>query len=290
MNIEIPDFGADIDQLHNWFKANKDLLIRQKKMSTKWANACGISIPKDVYIKPDASKELGIVSVDTKNLIVKAAQNSTNIIDSHMDLHLPKGWNRSVKHQVNNGLHLKEHKMSFDNVLADGAGQVKLYVTTMSWKSLGYEYEGKCDVLMHESTLLAYPQPLPHQLTKAEMFYRYRDGEVKYHSVGMGYGETFFCLNSDEKYWKEEKDNYQKYIEMAVNPEVANERGYFYAVGEMKYMEGSAVVRASNTVTPTISVIEQKEELESAKSTSITIPDPSNDTQKQSNIIKKLKF
>jgi hypothetical protein len=41
---------------------------------------------------------------------------------------------------------------------------------------------------------------------------------------------------------------------MAVNPEVANDYGYFWAVTTAKYVEGSAVVFGSNSATPTLSV------------------------------------
>lgn len=40
----------------------------------------------------------------------------------------------------------------------------------------------------------------------------------------------------------------------AVNPEVAEEKGYFWAVTEAKVIEGSAVPIGSNWITPTLSV------------------------------------
>lgn len=293
MNVKIPDFGSDRDQLFDWLKKNKSLLIQQKKMSIKEADSFNINIERDEYIKIDSNKEFGLVDVNSKNLVVKAAINTTGIIDSHADLHLPKGWNRTVKHKAKDGLHLKEHKMVFDNVLADGVDEVQVYVTTMSWKSLGYSFEGNCDVLMHKSILKAYPNPLPHQLTKSEMYYRYRDGEVKNHSVGMGYGSVLFCVDSTDKYWAEEKGNFDQYIEYAVNPEVAKELGYYFAVPEMKYYEGSSVVRGSNWATPTVSVAEQKEQIiEPANDSTSTIIDPSQDTQKSNivNIFSQVKF
>lgn len=275
--VKIPDFGTDKDQLFDWLRQNKSLLIQQKKMTIKEADSFAVNMAKEAYALPDKNKEFGIVDVTSKNLVIKTAINTTGIIDSHVDLHLPKGWNRTVKHKANDGLHLKEHKMTFDNVLADGINEVEVYVTRMTWKSLGYNFEGSCDVLMHKATLKAYTDPLPHQLTKSEMYYRYRDGEVKNHSVGMGYGDVVFCVNSDEKYWKEEKENFDKYLEYAVNPEVANEYGYYFAIPEMKYYEGSSVLRGSNYATPTVSVTEEK--TEPATVSTSPIIDPSKDTQ-----------
>ena len=254
----IPDFGTDKDQLFDWLKENKNLVIRQKKLATKESDGIYIDIPKDEYVKPDSNKEIGVVAVMPSSIELKTVINSTNLIDGHLDLHLPKGWNRTVKHQSKNGLHLKEHKMTFENTLADGANEVKVYVTNMSWKDLGYDFEGNTDLLMHKLILKHYEEPKPHQITKSEMYYRYMEGEVKNHSVGMGYGEVLFCVNSEDRYWREEKANFDEFITFAVNPDAAIEEGYFWAVKEMKYFEGSAVPRGSNWLTPTLSIREIK--------------------------------
>ena len=64
-----------------------------------------------------------------------------------------------------------------------------------------------------------------------------------------------------------EYEAWEKYIEYAVNPELAENRGYFWAVTEAKAIEGSAVPLGSNWLTPTLSVDKDNE--------------PSNDTQKE---------
>jgi len=74
-------------------------------------------------------------------------------------------------------------------------------------------------------------------------------------------------VNSEEKYWAEEKANWDKYYPMVMNKEMADEYGCFWAVTEAKFIEGSAVVLGSNSATPTISVQQEKTE-------------PSEDTQK----------
>jgi hypothetical protein len=72
---------------------------------------------------------------------------------------------------------------------------------------------------------------------------------VKNHSVGMQYVKLFLAVN-DERY-EEEFKVWEKYINLAVNKEVAIEYGYFWAVTEAKVIEGSAVPIGSNTYTPT---------------------------------------
>jgi len=67
------------------------------------------------------------------------------------------------------------------------------------------------------------------------------------------------CINSDEKYYKEEKEFWDKYYPMMANKERADEKGYFFAVLEAELIEISAVVKGSNVVTPTVSVTESKD-------------------------------
>ena len=88
------------------------------------------------------------------------------------------------------------------------------------------------------------------------MFEQYAKGYVKEHSVGMRYVNLEMAVNSEEKYYAEEKAIWDKYISEVANKEEAEQRGYFWAVTEAKIVEGSAVVKGSNYATPTISVKE----------------------------------
>lgn len=84
------------------------------------------------------------------------------------------------------------------------------------------------------------------------MFDAYKNGDVEQHSVGMMY------VNIDIAYYDEESqknmDFFEEMKKFAVNPEVADEYGYFFVVYEAKKREGSAVVFGSNSVTPTLEV------------------------------------
>jgi phage protein D len=72
---------------------------------------------------------------------------------------------------------------------------------------------------------------------------------------------------------------------MIANKEVADENGYFFAVLEAELIEISAVVKGSNTITPTISVTES---IEASMTTSTNI-EPVKSTQKKVDY-SKLKF
>ena len=68
----------------------------------------------------------------------------------------------------------------------------------------------------------------------------------------MRYVDIVLCVNTDEKWAKEEKENWDKYISEVIHKEQAEEQGYFWAVTQAKLIEGSAVVLGSNPITPTL--------------------------------------
>lgn len=83
-----------------------------------------------------------------------------------------------------------------------------------------------------------------------EMFKQYINGWVLNHSVGMRYMKLLFCYNSDEAEYSQNKENYDKYIGEIFNKDDVEE--YFWAITEAKNIEGSAVVRGSNILTPVL--------------------------------------
>jgi hypothetical protein len=103
------------------------------------------------------------------------------------------------------------------------------------------------------------------------MFNLYKKGRVLNHSVGMRYVKMFLCIDSNEAYYSSEKSNWDKYYPQVVNKEVADEKGYFWAVTEAKVIEGSAVVKGSNEFTP---VMEIEIEKTIAEEITIEIPEP----------------
>ena len=151
-------------------------------------------------------------------------------------------------------LHLAEHKMDFDNIISDGQ-DLKASVKEFDWRELGYDFEGKTEALLFESTV--------KRGRNQRMFDQYAKGFVKNHSVGMQYIKLELAVN-DASYQKE-FETYNKYIDLAINPEKAEELGYFWVVQEAKAIEGSAVPIGSNTFTQTINNNKQ----------------PSNDTAKE---------
>jgi hypothetical protein len=167
-------------------------------------------------------------------------------------------------------MHLQEHELKFDHIISDG-GDLTAAVKDYSWKELGYKYEGTTQALTFDSAIKRSRNP--------KMFEQYSNGWVKSHSVGMQYVKIALCVNNKE--YKEEYNNWQKYISQVANQQAAKDLGYFYAITEAKVIEGSAVPIGSNPITPT-----QETSTEPLKGTQTTIlTEPPQGTQEKKTIL-----
>lgn len=227
------------DELFSFLKANKDSLIAEKKFDLKRADAVNVSY--------------GILkSIDTKaapsgdKLTVKVIINTTNLMDSHDDVHIDGIWNKTLKEQKLIYL-LQEHKMSFDHIITD---KVAASAIKYAWSDLGYDLKGSTEALVFEAQIEKKRNPF--------MFEQYKSGYVLNHSVGMRYVKLFLAINDNRPDYAAEKEAWDKYYPMIANNNLADETGYFWAVTEAKLVEGSAVPMGSNFATPTLEVNESK--------------------------------
>jgi hypothetical protein len=235
---EFPDKAfADKNEMFTAIKENKQALIAAKKMQTKFTDA--IYFSPQVIVRGETIKAINPDEVD--NIKVKVVINTTNLIDSHSDVHIDGIWNKSVKEKKNLYL-IQEHQMKFTNIISD---DVKASVEKTTFDALKVGLKGSTEALVFETTI--------QKNRNAFMFDQYAKGFVKNHSVGMRYVSMELALNSDVEHDKEEKAVWDKYIDRVANREEAEEKGYFWAVTEAKIIEGSAVPIGSNWATPTIS-------------------------------------
>lgn len=253
-------------ELFDFLATNKGQLITQKKATIKHADGIGIcSIPGVA----SANKA---VSTDKTELAVKAIINTTNVMDSHDDVHIPGIWDKSLR-ENKTIMHVQEHKANqFDKIISSGT-DLKTYSQTYSFKELGFDLTGDTDALVFDSNV--------KESRNKYMFEAYKNGYVNNHSVGMRYVKLVLCIN-DEDYGAE-KEAWDKYISQVSNKEDAESNGYFWAVTEAKVIEGSAVPIGSNTVTPTLEV-----KNEPSKDTQHTEPEKS--TLNYDNLIKNFKI
>lgn len=261
------DFGLFVK---NELNGDKSKLYAMKMAAYKEADSVLCAGNPAIVIRLDADKagilEKEAATANEKELIVRAVINTTNLLDSHGDVHIPGLWTKSIS-ENKRFLHLQEHNMKFSHLISQ---EGKMFARKVDWKSLGYNYEGKTQALMFDSNLTTSRNEFMKSL--------YRSGDVKNHSVGMRYVKIFLCYNSDDKGWQDEKDNWDKYIDQVANRDEAEAQGMFWAVTEAKVIEGSAVVMGSNQATPTISVREKENE-GAVDNNTPTETEPSADTQ-----------
>ena len=238
--------------LFKFLKDNKDKIIAQKKYEMKRADAISYQVLS--FLEKAEKDERAIKAADDidallakDKITVRSIINTTNLLDSHSDVHIKGIWKKSLKEQKNLYL-LQEHQMKFDHIISDN---VNASAKTVTWESLGFNFEGNTEALVFDSEI--------EKARNGYMFDQYARGYVKNHSVGMRYVQLHLCVDSTDKYYIEEKENWDKYIGEVANRDEAEEKGYFWAVTEAKVVEGSAVPVGSNWATPTQSVKEISE-------------------------------
>jgi hypothetical protein len=242
-NPNIPSFETK-EELYDYLVENKADLIYAKKMELKKEDSLGTF--KMTYVSDVKGIEETFKAYKADNPVteikVRAIINTTNVMDSHKDVHVAGIWNRSIKNNKNVKM-LQEHEMRFDKIIADKE-DLEVYVKEYDWRELGYDAEGKTQALVFDATV--------KESRNKFMFDEYKDGNVDNHSVGMRYVQIKLAVNSDKEDYKNEKEVWDKYFPGIVNGDEAKGAGYFWAVLEAKVIEGSAVVLGSNQITPTL--------------------------------------
>lgn len=256
-NVTIPQ-GLVGKELFDFLIENKSVLIAQKKFEIKKADSVYLS-STFINEKGDVVKANNAVTDDIATLKVSSVINTTNLMDSHSDVHIPGLWKKSLSENKQLYL-LEEHKMSFRTIIAD---EIKAFTKKMSWRDLGLDADGITEALIFNSTI--------KKSRNEFMFGQYKDGNVKNHSVGMVYVDLALAINDPD--YKDEFATWNKYIDDIVNREEAESQGFFWPVKEAKCIEGSAVPLGSNWVTPTLD--------NNMKQTASTDEQPSKDTAKQ---------
>ena len=239
-----PDKFKEKKEMFKFLVENKETLIAQKKSQKKEVD-CGVVVsPVLVKEKKEVAKAEGDqLNIDTDKLKVVAIINTTNLMDSHSDVHIPGLWKKSIS-ENKFILHVQEHESrEFDKIISEG-DDLKVYTKEYNWSELGYDFEGKTEALVFESTV--------KKARNEFMFKQYANGWVKNHSVGMYYVRMDIAINDED--YPNEFEAWNKYYPEVANKEQADEKGYFWYVLEAKVIEGSAVPLGSNYITPTISV------------------------------------
>jgi hypothetical protein len=226
---------ATKEDLFNSLRENANELINIKRKTIKHADSVMVAYSEQSNVATKAE------NTNSDELHVKLVINTTNVIDSHKDVHVNGIWNKTVKENKSVIL-LQEHQMKFDKVISD---DVKASVKSYSFKDLGFNLDGETEALVFDAVISKNRNPF--------MFEQYKNGYVKEHSIGMQYQKILLAYDSDRPEDSQYKENYDTYL-----PYIANKGemdiDYFWIVKEAKMLEGSAVVKGSNSFTPTLEI------------------------------------
>ena len=181
-------------ELFKFLVENKEDILYAKKNEFKKADSISCDTP---HLSHSVSKELDNSDIDKTSIKVRAIINTTNVVDSHKDVHLDGIWNKSISENKNIKF-LQEHQMSFKTIIAD-KDDLDVSVNSVTWKSLGFDFEGKTEALTFDATV--------NQKRNNEMFKEYSNKNVDNHSVGMRYVKLALAIHSDDEEYKEEKEN-----------------------------------------------------------------------------------
>lgn len=217
-----------------------------------------------------------IKSFDVDNDYYYIAVNSTNILDSHSDLHVKGIWNKTVKEQQGKNYLVSDHKLEIDKVIAKSK-DVEMFTAEVPFSTIGKEYDGTTEVLIYK----VHKDKIINPLIKDWL----DSGDEIQASVRMQYVSIEMALNSTDKGDVYEKKVYDEYIDKIANKSDFEEIEYFFVVKDAKNVrESSLVLFGSNGATGLI----QQDKTDADTITPEIKNEPSVDTQKEQELLKEL--
>lgn len=175
-----------------------------------------------------------VKDVDLAERTVTGVFNSYFYIDSDLDMLLPGAAAKSIQERGvgstkgNRIKHLKDHDWNQNIARLDVLDEREVEIN-------GVKMQG----IYHESFY-------PEAADSTDLLIKIQEGLYDARSIGFQY------VNIERV--ERGQDDFEKYLAMAVNPEVGEEAGQFWIVKEIKLWEGSDVSFGANQLTPLLGV------------------------------------
>ena len=251
------------------YKEDKMAVINEKKSALKFCDAsAGYVMTTPTNLNKLCKGECAIANKGGDGLVTlkdiasgnepvlkTIVGNTYNWLDSHGDVHVKNCFKNSIENDMT-PLHLHDHEFK---VLAQVGDVQKVWEQKIAWRTLGIDKDGFTQALLINSNVKKEYNPSFYQM--------YKDGNINQHSVGMQYVDLQLAVNSEDKYFAEEKATWEEYYDTIANKDAVT--NHFWVVKEAKLIEVSAVARGSNILTPTIKQVdlEEKIDIESIRKT-----------------------
>jgi hypothetical protein len=254
------------EELFKALKENKDLIIESKKSEIYKSYEKGLSIvtsQKSMSKFLEATKSFEMDS-DYRYIVV----NSSNILDSHGDMHIAGNWEKTVKEQQGKTYLVFDHELKRSEIIAMKK-DVSMFTAEIPFKAIGKNYEGNTYALIYK----VKKDAIINNDAKAWL----DNGHEFEASVRMQYMDIDLAVNSNEKEYEKEKSNYDSFYPLIANKEDHDEINFFWIVKQAKnVMESSLVMFGSNSATGLI-----QENTEPEKSTLENKNEPTQVTQSE---------
>jgi hypothetical protein len=251
------------EQLFKSLIDNKDLLIKEKtsQIYKSCEKGSGLVVNQEQIVKALETNKAFKMDSDYYYFAV----NSSNILDSHGDLHVKGNWDKTAKEQQKKVYLVFDHTLKRSEIIAMKE-DIELITAEIPFSLIGKDYEGDSYVLIYKVA--------KNKIANKEAKEWLENGYSFEASVRMQYVKIELAINSKDKDSEKEKAVYDKYIGQIANSKEFSSIDYFWVVQEAKNVsESSLVMFGSNSATGTL-----QENKEAVIDTSIN-NEPSLDTQ-----------
>jgi hypothetical protein len=255
------------EQMFKELMANKEFIIKEKTSNILKSCDKGLSVVanQDAIFKAlETNKALKLDS-DYYYFVV----NSSNILDSHRDLHVKGNWDKSVKEQQGKVYLVFDHQLKRNEIIAMKE-DISMFTAEIPFSLIGKNYDGDTYALIYKVA--------KNRIVNKDAKEWLNDGYSLEASVRMQYVKIELAVNTNDTDSVKEKETFDKYIDVIANKNEFKDLDYFWVVKEAKNVqESSLVMFGSNSATGTIQENKQAEQ-------SLENTEPSNDTQETEEI------
>lgn len=249
---------ATKEDLFKSLMENKSLIIESKKAEIYKSHDKGLSITtnqQSIQKMSEASKSFEMDS-DYYYFVV----NSSNILDSHSDMHIENNWEKTVKEQQGKTYLVFDHQLKRSEIIAMKQ-DVTMFTATIPFKAIGKDYDGDSYCLIYKVK--------KDRIINSEAKQWLEAGYDLEASVRMQYMDIDVAIDSKSSDMVKEKANFDAYFPLIANKSDFDSIDYFWVVKQAKnVMESSLVMFGSNSATgllqenkePDDSTLENKDE------------------------------
>lgn len=271
--IHCKELKQDFDSREDLFKAlaeNEDIIHGAKKSEIYKSIDKGLQIVTDQKGIEKALNTEENKAIKFDNDYYYFVVNSSNVLDSHNDMHVEGNWKKTVKEQQGKVFLVFDHTLKRSEIIAMKE-DVELLTAKIPFSLLGKSYEG-------ESYCLIYKVKKDKIINKDAKEWL-ENGYSLEASVRMQYVKLRTAFKSSNPEYAKQNETYEEFYPLIANKEdFSEEIIYFYVIEEAKNVyESSLVLFGSNGATGLLNNENKSEAVDDT-----TEPqEPSDDTQEE---------